>query len=65
MGTKVKGLCCPACHQETVEAKHLEGGHWLLCCYNGECDELPEVSARTKAFAIRLLGNLTQRKAMP
>ena len=55
-GANVK-LTCPACHTDKVQVRRrrtIDTQHWLINCYNGECLELPEVTSKTKAMALKI-----------
>jgi hypothetical protein len=52
-----KVLKCPACDKH-VEIKRLNKQFWIIKCFNGECPELPEVTAHTKEFAMELFAGV-------
>jgi len=39
---------------EKVEEKRLHGGHWLWNCYNGECDQLPELNGHDRKWVKKM-----------
>lgn len=49
-----KPYTCPSCGKRAVEVRPLSGDAWLVKCYNGECEELPEVYSHTLTFALKL-----------
>jgi hypothetical protein len=59
---KSKTMVCPSCRKKTVEIIRItSGGFWLIKCWNGECDELPEVYSKTRQFAIKLFEGLNEK----